>query len=192
MDTVANLVGQTKAMRKELQTLLSENQTQKEENDRLRSRESDVDLRIRNALEGERDQLRSDREQFAQEKQATSSLLDELKQKFDNRNLLPRKADLPIGLGLQPGDGDTLQGSADDLIWIDPQDATAIDAQGKPLPSGSNKPASVFNFPNTFADQINMDQRELKANSGAVDVISKPTAINPRRARCTPCRRTRR
>jgi integrating conjugative element protein (TIGR03752 family) len=168
MDTVATLVGQTKAMRKELQALISENKTQKEENDRLRNRESDVDQRIQGALNGQLEQLRNDREQFSKEKEITRNLLDELKQQFDTRKLLPGNADLPVGLGLQPGDGESFPGNDDSLIWIDPMDATGIDAQGKPIASGSNKPASGFNFPNAFADQINMGQRELKANSGAV------------------------
>lgn len=179
MDTVATLVGQTKAMRKELQTLLSENNAQKEENDRLRSRESDVDQRIRSALDGQLEQLRNDRDQFNQERQTTRSLLNELKDQFDTRGLLPGNADLPVGLGLQSGDGDNFKGAEDSLIWIDPQDATAIDAQGKPIASGSNKPASGFNFPNAFADQVNMGQRELKANSGAVGSNIKTDADKP-------------
>jgi len=168
MDTVATLVGQTKAMRKELQTLLSDNKTQKEEADRLRARESDVDKRIRSALNGELEQLRNDRQQFDQEKQTTRNLLDDLKRQFDNRSLLPGNVDLPVGLGLQPGDGDGFKGNDDGLIWIDPQDATAIDAQGKPISSSSSKPASGFNFPKAFTEQINMGQKELKANSGAI------------------------
>ncbi|MCD5986491.1 TIGR03752 family integrating conjugative element protein [Pseudomonas sp. CDFA 553] len=168
MDTVATLVGQTKAMREELQTLLSENKTQKDENDRLRSRESDVDQRIRSALNGEIEQLRSDRTQFDQEKQTTRNLLSDLKEQFNTRGLAPNNSDLPVGLGLQQGDGDGFRGGEDNLIWIDPQDGTALDAQGKPIGAGTSKPAVGFNFPNAFADQINMGQRELKAKSGAV------------------------
>jgi integrating conjugative element protein (TIGR03752 family) len=166
MDTVATLVGQTKAMRKELQSLLDTNKTQQDENDRLRKRESDVDQRIRGALDGQLGQLKDDRDQFNQEKQATKNLLDTFKERLETRDLLPGNADLPIGLGLQPGDNEAFRGSSDSLIWIDPQDGTAVDAQGKPIPDGSSKPAQGFNFPSTFGDSINMGQRELKAAVG--------------------------
>jgi integrating conjugative element protein (TIGR03752 family) len=166
MDTVATLVGQTKAMRKELQSLLDTNKSQKEENDRLRKRESDVDQRIRSALDGQLDQLKNDREQFNQEKQVTKSLLDTLKEQLDTKNLSSANVDLPVGLGLQPGDNEAFRGNEDSLIWIDPQDGTAIDAQGKSIPSGSNKQAQGFNFPSAFADHINTGQTELKTAAG--------------------------
>lgn len=168
LDTVATLVGQTKAMRSELKSLLADNETQKEENERLRLRESDVDKRIRGALENEKEQLKTDRQTFQQEKQATLSLLDQLKQQLDTRPMNTGSPDLPIGLGLQPGDNDGFDNNPDELIWIHPQDGTAIDAQRKPVPAGSNKPAAGFNFPSAFADQIEMGQSELKAATGAM------------------------
>ena len=181
LDTVATLVGQTKAMREELKSLLSDNAEQKEENERLRLRESDVDKRIRSALQGEREQLQSDRQAFAQEKNSTLSLLEDLKRQFDTRALTTGNADLPVGLGLRPGDDAAFQ-SKDDLIWIDPQDGTAVDAQGKPVPAGSNKPAAGFNFPSAFTDQVGMGQRELKAATGAMgrDMKTDADALPPR------------
>ncbi|MFP3335285.1 TIGR03752 family integrating conjugative element protein, partial [Pseudomonas sp. SIMBA_064] len=79
-----------------------------------------------------------------------------------------RNADLPIGRGLEPVDDDHFSKGEVDLIWIDPQDATAVDAQGKPLPTGSKKPATGFNFPEAFNDEINRGQRELKARTGVI------------------------
>jgi integrating conjugative element protein (TIGR03752 family) len=177
LDTVATLVGQTKGMREELRSLLADNEVQKEENERLRLRESDVDKRIRTALEGEREQLQSDRQAFQEEKNSTLTLLDNLKQQFDTRSLTSGNADIPVGLGLQPGDDQAFEGR-DDLIWIDPQDGTAVDAQGKPMPSGSNKPVSGFNFPSAFTEQVSMGQRELKAATGAMgrDMKTDPQA----------------
>jgi len=165
MDTVATLVGQTKAMREELKSLLADNKTQLEENDRLRAREGDVDKRIQTVLRGEVDLLRNEREGLGQDKRETATLLDQLKDQLDNRKLLQSSSDLPIGLGLEPGDGAGFK-TKDQLIWIEPQDARAIDAQGKPLPSGSTKPAHGFNFPSAFSEKIDIGQRELKANTG--------------------------
>ena len=64
--------------------------------------------------------------------------------------------------------GNAGSGSGASSLWIAPQDGTAIDAQGKPIGVCANKPATGFNLPNAFTDQINMGHRELKARSGAV------------------------
>ncbi|HBP4890713.1 TPA: TIGR03752 family integrating conjugative element protein, partial [Pseudomonas aeruginosa] len=53
-DTVATLVAQVKQLRTELQTALSDNKSQREENQRLRQRENSIDQRINSALESER------------------------------------------------------------------------------------------------------------------------------------------
>ena len=59
-DTVATLVAQVKQLRTELQTALSDNKSQREENQRLRQRENSIDQRINSALESERSNLRRD------------------------------------------------------------------------------------------------------------------------------------
>ncbi|MCO8163884.1 TIGR03752 family integrating conjugative element protein [Pseudomonas sp. 21LCFQ010] len=176
LDTVATLVGQTKSMREELKLLLTDNEVQKEENERLRLRESDVDKRIRQALEGEKEQLKADRQTFQEEKQNTLNLLEQLKQQFDTR-ALSQTPDLPIGLGLQPGDNEAFE--QETLIWVDPQDGTAVDAQGKPVPAGSGKPAAGFNFPSAFTERIDAGQRELKAVSGAMGRNMKTDGDKP-------------
>ena len=53
-DTVATLVAQVKQLRTELQTALTDNKSQREENQRLRQRENSIDQRINSALESER------------------------------------------------------------------------------------------------------------------------------------------
>ena len=166
-DTVATLVAQTKAMRNELKSLLSDNKSQQEENARLRQRDSEIDQRIQQALNIELDKTQSKEPRRLNELE-TQSLLDDLKQRLSTEFLPNRNADLPIGLGLQPGDGEHFSKSEGDLIWIDPQDATAVDAQGEPLATGSKKPATGFNFPEAFNDEINRGQRELKARTGAI------------------------
>lgn len=60
-DTVATLVAQVKQLRTELQGALSDNKSQREENQRLRQRENAIDQRINSALESERSNLRRDR-----------------------------------------------------------------------------------------------------------------------------------
>src|SRR5690606_14443156 len=51
-DTVATLVAQVKQLRSELQGALGDNRQHKVENERLRARESAIDQRIQQALDG--------------------------------------------------------------------------------------------------------------------------------------------
>jgi len=116
-DTVATLVAQVRQLRTELQTALADNKTQREENTRLRQRESSIDRRIQSALESGRNQLREDRDQVANERQRTQGLLQELQQRLDGIGGGKSKpADLPVGLGLEPGDGE------ETLRWVEPDD----------------------------------------------------------------------
>lgn len=116
-DTVATLVAQVRQLRTELQTALSDNKVQRDENQRLRQREGAIDQRIQSALDSERSQLHQDRQQFSHERQQTQGLLQQLQQRLDAIGK-ESHADLPVGLGLEPGDG--LPG--DSLRWIEPED----------------------------------------------------------------------
>ncbi|HCF1525297.1 TIGR03752 family integrating conjugative element protein [Pseudomonas aeruginosa] len=116
-DTVATLVAQVRQLRTELQTALSDNKTQREENERLRQRENAIDRRIQSALDTERNQLRQDREQVTAERQRTQGLLQELQQRLNGiGGGKDDHADLPVGLGLEPTDG------AEALRWVEPDD----------------------------------------------------------------------
>ncbi|WP_017905069.1 TIGR03752 family integrating conjugative element protein [Pseudomonas asplenii] len=149
-DTVATLVAQTKAMREELRALLSENKDQKEENARLRLRENDVEQRIQKALSSERERTQNDGRQDLSPQQR-QSLLDDLRQKLSTEFIGQPNTDLPVGLGLEPGDGAQFSADEHDLVWTEPQDATAVDASGKPVPSGSGQSTQGLSFPNAFS-----------------------------------------
>src|SRR5690606_139435 len=116
-DTVATLVAQVRQLRTELQTALGDNKVQREENLRLRQRESTIDRRIQSALDSERNQLHQDRQQVSSERQKTQGLLQQLQQRLDGIGK-DNRADLPVGLGLEPDD--SLAG--DTLLWIEPED----------------------------------------------------------------------
>lgn len=138
-DTVATLVAQVRQLRGELQTALSDNRTQQAENDRLRQRERAIEQRIQTALDTERAQLRQDRDQVANERQQAQSLLQDLQRQLEGLSGTEGHEDLPIGLGLEPGDG---QGFGEGMRWIEPDDARPED------PRSGNR--SSFTFPNTF------------------------------------------
>ncbi len=142
-DTVATLVGQVKQLRSELKAAMEDGRQQKEENERLRARESTVDTRIQETLKGERDRLRQEREQSATTQQATQSLLQDLQQRVEALGTKGSHEDLPIGLGLEDGD---LTNPADSRVhWYEPQDRPP--ARGKsgnaataPGPPGARYP----------------------------------------------------
>ncbi|MCK2094567.1 TIGR03752 family integrating conjugative element protein [Thauera aromatica] len=162
-DTVATLVAQVRQLRTELQTALSDNKTQREENQRLRQREGAIDQRIQSALESERNQLHQDRQQVSSERQQTQGLLQQLQQRLDGIGK-DNPADLPVGLGLEPGDG--LAG--DTLRWVEPEDRRD---DGKQRSSGN---AASFSFPTSFAPA----QKTLETTaSSAVDASRRAAGV---------------
>ncbi|MFA5633288.1 MAG: TIGR03752 family integrating conjugative element protein [Porticoccaceae bacterium] len=138
-DTVATLVAQVRQLRNELQSSLSDNRTQRAENDRLRQRERSIEQRIQSALDTERAQLRQDREQVASERQQAQGLLQDLQRQFQAISGQGGHADLPVGLGLEYGDGDSF---ATGVRWIEPDDAQAADSR--------SISRDGFAFPNAF------------------------------------------
>ncbi|MGQ5252458.1 TIGR03752 family integrating conjugative element protein [Xanthomonas arboricola pv. corylina] len=140
-DTVATLVAQVKQLRTELQTATSDNKTQRDENQRLRQRESAIDQRIGNALESERANLRRDQQQLNSERQQTEGLLQDLQRRLDKIGNTGGNADLPVGLGLRDGDGDGMSGSGSGMRWVEPEDKKQTDGR-----SGGDTPS----FPTSF------------------------------------------
>ncbi|EMJ4931744.1 TIGR03752 family integrating conjugative element protein [Pseudomonas aeruginosa] len=139
-DTVATLVAQVKQLRTELQAALADNRQHKAENARLRARESAIDQRIHSALEDERSRLEQERNRVASDRQQTQGLLQDLQRQLDGLAGKGGPSDLPVGLGLEEGDGQRFERGADGTQWIEPDDAKA-DARG-----GSKEPG----FPPSF------------------------------------------
>ncbi|MCC4595428.1 TIGR03752 family integrating conjugative element protein [Xanthomonas campestris pv. phormiicola] len=170
-DTVATLVGQVKQLRTELQSALTATKEQKAENERLRQREGAIDRRIQSALETERSQLKNDREQVANERQETQGLLQDLQRQFDTLRGKPGGSDLPVGLGLAPGDGAAL--GSDGVKWIEPDDVRS-DEKGKASNKGGN-----FNFPTSFGPAQKTLDTSGETNGGEGDRTTKVSAAEP-------------
>ena len=162
-DTVATLVAQVRQLRTELQTALSDNKVQRDENQRLRQREGAIDQRIQSALDSERNQLHQGRQQLSSERQQTQGLLQQLQQRLDGIGT-DGHADLPVGLGLEPSDG--LPG--DTLRWIEPEDRRD---DGQPRTAGN---AGNFSFPTSFGPA----QKTLESTaSSAVDAGRRAAGV---------------
>ncbi|WP_110972535.1 TIGR03752 family integrating conjugative element protein [Pseudomonas huaxiensis] len=125
-DTVATLVAQVKQLRNELQTALTDNKHQRNENERLRQREQAVDQRIQTAWDSERARLQQERESVANDQQHTQGMLQELQRKLNSLGGDDPSVDLPVGLGLRP---DEEMGSVGEtLTWIEPNGSSAADS----------------------------------------------------------------
>ena len=184
-DTVATLVAQVKQLRNELQTALNDNKNQKTENERMRARESAIDQRIQSALDGERGRLQQDREQLAGDRQQTQGLLQDLQRRLDGLSGKSGQADLPVGLGLEEGDGKNFGGNqsgsarnTNGTRWVEPDDAK---------PSAKNGSSGGLNFPTSFgpAQKTLSDTADgvastvADAGSRAVGASAKPVYTVP-------------
>ncbi|QPO21842.1 TIGR03752 family integrating conjugative element protein [Pseudomonas sp. Y39-6] len=171
-DTVATLVGQVKAMRSDMLGLKKQNDSLQTENNRLRERENSVDSRIQTALgsvtqqvdEGRR-QANEARLKAEQDSRQAHGLLTKLQDQLSG--LTGKGQDLPIGLGLQPGDGAQFEGphpAGDTIQWIEPSDALATDARGKAKTSSALSLPTAFNSLEGLKDNaIDRSQKQLRA-----------------------------
>ncbi|WP_313303882.1 TIGR03752 family integrating conjugative element protein, partial [Stutzerimonas balearica] len=139
-DTVATLVAQVKQLRTELQSALGDNKQHKAENERLRARESAIDQRIQSALEGERNRLEQERNQVASDRQQTQGLLQDLQRQLDGLSGKGGPSDLPVGLGLEEGDGKRFNRGVGGTQWVEPDEAK-VDAK-----NASKEPSLPLSF----------------------------------------------
>lgn len=171
-DTVATLVGQVKAMRSDMLSLKKNNDALQTENNRLRERENSVDSRIQSALgsvtqqvdEGRR-QANDARLKAEQDSRQAHGLLTQLQAQLSG--LTSKGQDLPIGLGLQPGDGAQFDGhrpASEALQWIEPSDTLPSDTRH------TANSASALTLPSTFKaleglkdNAIDRSQKQLRA-----------------------------
>lgn len=137
-DTVATLVAQVKQLRNELQTALNDNTNAKAENDRLRARESTIDQRVQGAIDGERSHLREEQDRVTSDRKQTQGLLQDLQKRLDGLTGKTGQTDLPVGLGLEDGDGKAFTATH----WVEPEDGRSDDKKGGNSPRTPGFPTS--------------------------------------------------
>jgi integrating conjugative element protein (TIGR03752 family) len=177
-DTLRTIVAESRQLKDQVSDALKNNDELKQQNLELQKRLQNIDQSVTNKLQNVQETLKQESQQQNQ------TLLDTLQQQY---NTLSNKtgaanssgADLPIGFGVQPGDGQGFQGAPGfDVVWIEPQDATPVDINGKPIAAGSNQTASGFNFPTSFGESLDRGQNAL--STGAQTVAGE---ISPQEAR---------
>jgi integrating conjugative element protein (TIGR03752 family) len=171
-DTVATLVAQVKQLRGELKTALNDNSAQKAENERMRAREASIDQRIQSALETEKSRLQQDREQVSSDRQQAQSLLQDLQRRLEGLSGKGHQADLPVGLGLEEGDGKNFGGTR----WIEPNDA-------KPPSKTGSTSGGTPSYPTSFGPAQKMLSTEVgaavEAGQRAAGLSAKPVYTVP-------------
>ncbi|WP_288357107.1 TIGR03752 family integrating conjugative element protein [uncultured Pseudomonas sp.] len=163
-DTLRTIVAESRQLKDQLSKLTSDNNKIKEDNERLTAQLSNINSAVDNRVQAGVTQALEN-----QQKQ-NQGLLEGLQKQLNHLSQMGSGtgsgSDMPIGLGINPGEGSQFkQGTGSDLLWIEPQDATAVDANGKPVSPGSGQAASGFAFPTSFgaAGQKTLDV----AGSGA-------------------------
>jgi len=175
-DTVATLVAQVKQLRAELQSAVNDSKQQKAENERLRAREGTVDQRIQRTLEGERSRLQQERDGLSRDRQETQGLLQELQRKLDGLTGKAATSDLPVGLGLEDGDGQQFGG----VRWVEPDDARPASKKGP----GSTE---SWSFPTSFGPA----QKTLEdAATAAADAGTRAVGASTRSVYTVPSNST--
>ena len=132
-DTVATLVAQVRQLRLELKSAQGSDRPNTDP-ESLRQFEERLDHRIQQALEQERQRAQEER----QESDATTEthgLLQDLQHRLDSLSQRDADVDIPVGFGLEQGDG---QRFGNGVRWIEPDDAKPKDS------SGSNEQSVSF------------------------------------------------
>ncbi len=159
-DTLRTMVAESRQLKEQLQNALKDNQSLKEDNEVFKQRLGSIDQKVDQRMQSSLEQVREQQQNF----------FGELQQRWERLENRPAAtgSELPIGLGVQPGDGQQFQPPGADVIWIEPQDATALDANGRPLASGAGQAASGFSFPTAFGESVERGQKALSAGAGQV------------------------
>lgn len=165
-DTLRTIVAESRQLKDQVSQALTNNEELKRQNQELQTRLHNIDQNVAQRLDNAQQQL----EQKAKEQ--NQGVLDMLQKQLDT---LGRQgsgnagSDLPIGFGVQPGDGQGFQGAPGlDIVWIEPQDATPIDANGQPIAAGSSLTPSGFNFPTSFGQSIDRGQNVLNNSAQSI------------------------
>lgn len=149
-DTVATLVAEVKQLRNDVKSALQENVQQKKDNDRLHAQEAATDQRVQSAIDAEHERAQQEREKVTGAQEQTQALLQELQRKFEHLSQQSNHPDLPIGLGLEDGDGGHFDDDA--IHWIEPQGT--LHSKEKVATSHEGASLDLSHVPSSFASTV--------------------------------------
>ncbi|MBN4180692.1 TIGR03752 family integrating conjugative element protein [Pseudomonas savastanoi] len=167
-DTLRTVVAEGRELKQQITDVIAQNNAYKQDNETLKQRLANVDQKVEQRLKNAQEQFKQDSQQQQQSVlEGLRKQMDELTRMGQNSN---SNSDLPIGLGVQPGDGQQFKSetSGSDIVWTDPQDATALDSNGKPITAGNSVPASAYSFPTAFGESVDRGQKALTTGAQSV------------------------
>ncbi|MCU5784622.1 hypothetical protein MA04_03922 [Alcanivorax balearicus MACL04] len=174
-DTVATLVGEMRAMRKELDDTRAESQKLRDQNAQLSERASNVDSAIQSALREER---RREAEKDQSLLKTFESKLDTLRHYTDRGGDGSDQEELPVGLGL--GDGGLRNGSlgaagtiTPGLVWVNPADARTDEKTGESVFP------SAFSLSDTAAGGAKVLGRAADSVESRIRGKADPSTVRP-------------
>ncbi|HHX2309835.1 TPA: TIGR03752 family integrating conjugative element protein, partial [Pseudomonas aeruginosa] len=160
-DTLRTIVAESRQLKDQISKVIQENDSLKATNENLQGRLRNIDQNIEQKLNNTAQELQQQQENRSQ------TILDQVQKRLENLTHIPEAGDtdLPVGFGVRPEDGQHFQGagsSSSDIVWIEPQDARAVDANGQPLAAGSTTQPSGFSFPTSFGNAVDRGQNALE------------------------------
>ncbi len=167
-DTLRTVVAEGRELKQQISDVIAQNSAVKQDNETLKQRLASIDQTVDQRLKNAQEQFKLDSQQQQQSVlEGLRKQMDELTRMGQNNN---SNSDLPIGLGVQPGDGQQFKSETNgsDIVWIDPQDATALDSNGKPITAGNSVPASAYSFPTAFGESVDQGQKALTTGAQSV------------------------
>ncbi|RMS67464.1 Integrating conjugative element protein, family, partial [Pseudomonas savastanoi] len=167
-DTLRTVVAEGRELKQQITDVMAQNSAVKQDNEALKQRLANIDQTVEQRLKNAQEQFKLDTQQQQQ------SVMDGFKKQMDELTRLGQNgssgSELPIGLGVQSGDGQQFKSDANgsDIVWIDPQDATALDSNGKPITAGTSVSPSGYSFPTAFGESVDRGQKALTTGAQSV------------------------
>ncbi|WP_409160585.1 TIGR03752 family integrating conjugative element protein [Pectobacterium sp. B2J-2] len=186
-DTLRTLIGRLQTVTKRQEQLDADNKALSEENKKLKNTNQNVDERIGQAIANAKNEESGEKSQLKSQVQSLSTTVGELVQQLKDVGSTGSSSpgshvgpgnDIPVGLGLDGGFTAPRTSSGapgtDGVIWIEPMDAIAVDASGKPVAEGSGNRATGFTFATSFLEEnpITQQQAELARQAGNGQTLS--------------------
>ncbi|MBX8588605.1 TIGR03752 family integrating conjugative element protein [Pseudomonas cichorii] len=168
-DTLRTMAAEGRELKLQIAQVITENKTQKQENDALRHKLNNIDETVQMRVEAARNQL--EQESLKKQQGLQDLLKDKLDQlsKLGTPNAVGGNNEMPIGFGVQPGDGQEFKNAQDDIIWVEPRDA-------KSAPPGSTGAGlgTDVTFPSSFGNAIDKGQKALSAGTQQASAAISP------------------
>lgn len=159
-DTLRTVVGNFRKVTERLDGLDDDNKKLRDENKELRKKGTNVEEQVSQAVGAVRAEEAQQRNQLTSKVSDLSAQVSDLMTQLKNGGSTPSGtqtsgasgvgSDIPLGLGYDNGPGSQNHAPGNDgLIWVDPRDGVATDANGRPV-EGTGTTATGFTFASSF------------------------------------------